>query len=179
MVAGVRERVKIGAAAAVALASLSAVAGHGCGSGRPTGMSCKRVASAAELCDSSPCDLTWAAVETDHTHCGACAPNVWSVTEYGPYHVLSYEDLDINGSFFYDASSGDLVATTGTANGSFTWCSVAGGASFSPPRSPSRSCRATCPGGAPRTRAPRARGCSPAARARSTTAAANAPPGPT
>lgn len=101
-----------GAAAVVFL-----VAGSGCGSEtKSSQLTCTR--SVAEFCAALPasvrCPLTWDDVENGQ---GACfgagdglVPNGYVDPNCGAYRVFKSVATDVGASFYYDATSGQLVA---------------------------------------------------------------------
>jgi hypothetical protein len=106
------------------------------GCGKSASPECSAWASVQALCQRSPCDLTWQAVQTNQGYCGTCTANVWSVWSCGDYDVLTYQDpfasLDTE-SRYYDKVSGNLVADMyPTASGSEI-CGSAPGVTFVDP----------------------------------------------
>ena len=78
-------------------------------------MPCNGV-SAAESCASrSSCDATWSAVLGDQTLCSTPGES-YSVYTCGGYDVLDEFGNDTGALYFYDGSSGALVAITGGGN---------------------------------------------------------------
>ena len=109
------------------MSSLAAFVSVVCASAAACGNSsgeCERVASAP--------DSTWAAVQTNHAYCNACASDQWSVGTCGGYNVLSYVGPDTGGQAFFDAASGQLAGAVAVSNG-IRSCWVYGSAAFSPP----------------------------------------------
>jgi len=96
---------------------------------------CTRV-SFADRCggDTSQCDLTWDDVLKDRQFCDACTDYYpWRTYDAGGYHVLTQTGIDTGASVFYDARTGDLVATASYYNG-FCSCQVSDAvAGFVPP----------------------------------------------
>src|SRR5260221_203949 len=91
----------------------------GCSQG---GVACSETVAArcAEACgDIVSCSaLTWAAANTDQTSCGTSL--VEAKYECGKYHVRALGSADFQDIYYYEASSGDLVAIEYQANASST-----------------------------------------------------------
>lgn len=74
--------------------------------------------SVAQACarDSGPgaCDLTWSAVLADSSLCTTnTIESRYLVSACGGYHVLSYLFIDGGSNFYYDGTTGALVAILG------------------------------------------------------------------
>jgi hypothetical protein len=96
--------------------------------------------SVAQACarDSGPggCDLTWSAVLADRSLCTANtiqSRNLVSVC--GGYHVLSIFSIDGGTDFYYDGTTGALVAILGVGINSEPPCVGGPTAGFAPPSS--------------------------------------------
>lgn len=117
------------------LALLGAVASCGKSGSAPVVLSCNNT-SVEELCGGAApnsCDLTWSAVQSDTTLCPAVS-NGLRVYEYdcGGYHVLFEAGTDSGGLFYYDLTSGALVAVVYDDNGMIT-CAAGPAAGFTQP----------------------------------------------
>jgi hypothetical protein len=94
--------------------------------------------SVAQACarDSGPggCDLTWSAVLADSSLCAASASLPRNrVSACGGYHVLSIFYLDGGSDFYYDGTTGALVAILGVGIDSEPPCAAGPTAGFAPP----------------------------------------------
>ena len=109
-----------------AVAVLFLIAGSGCGGNLDSNatnnnshLACQR--SVAELCayfSGSGCPLTWDDVESGQAAClmlsANLVPDTFVVGDCGAYRKLLYLESDIGVGFYYDATSGQLVAIVGS-----------------------------------------------------------------
>jgi hypothetical protein len=95
-------------------------------------MPCNGV-SAAEGCPSgSSCDATWSAVLSDQTLCPFVSPGMsYTVYDCGGYHVLDEFGSDRGTTYYYDMTSGDVVAIFGGSN--WSRCLAGPSTGFDPP----------------------------------------------
>ncbi len=94
--------------------------------------------SVEQVCarDSGPgaCDLTWSAVLADSSLCTARTIQSRNlVSACGGYHVLSYFFLDGGSDFYYDGTTGALVAILGVGINASPPCIGGPTAGFVPP----------------------------------------------
>jgi hypothetical protein len=95
------------------LAVLFLIAGPGCGSGGDSShLGCSR--SVAAYCASfRQCPLTWDEVQSGPP---LCLPDeTYQVADCGGYRKLTYVGTDTGASFYYDPTSGQLVAIVNTS----------------------------------------------------------------
>lgn len=74
------------------------------------------------------CDLTWSAVQTDITLCGY----LHFESECVGYHVLGANSVDVGTGFYYDSTSGALIAIVNNNNAAIS-CFAGPSGGFTPP----------------------------------------------
>jgi len=130
---------------AIGLVAWTAVAA--CQDSKTTSLSCQQFASAQALCDSPGCDLTWAAVETNHAYCDSCGFITRRAGDCGDYRVLTSMGVDTGSSFYYRRDTGALVAAQFWSPPSpMGICYVVATEVFAPPASCDTTMFSTLPG---------------------------------
>jgi hypothetical protein len=96
-----------------ALAVLFLVAGSGCDSPNPSHLACPR--SVDEFCAIQPayCIRTWDEVQSGQVTCLETF-DPYEVEDCGGYRKLAYVGADLGAAYYFDATTGQLVAIVGT-----------------------------------------------------------------
>ncbi len=86
----------------------------------------------AGLASTEPCDLTWSAVLADSSLCPAVFEHVL-ISTCGGYRLLVLADLDGGSVFYYDSTTGALVAILSAGINSASPCVGGPAGGFDPP----------------------------------------------